>query len=150
MTSLFSDRWAVKTPSVLTSLDEPQIKVWCRLPPGGVLIPIALHCGSFNFNMAVKAAEFGRFWLRPFLFLFTMGKCNLIYSECVKVFFVRICRVFYVFLYVNWDRISRRSNLMYVVVWSLSKIWMAALILLQQLWPNALKRSPTVHVFLAF
>ena len=34
----------------------------------------------------------------------------------------------------------RRSNLMYVVVWSLSRIWMAALVLLQQLWPNALQR----------
>ena len=33
--------------------------------------------------------------VRPFLFPFTIGKCNLIYSECVKVFFVRICRVFY-------------------------------------------------------
>ena len=54
-----------------------------------------------------------------------------------------------VFQYVVWDRFSRRSNLMYVVVWSLSKIWMAALILPQQLWPSALKRSPTVHVFLS-
>ena len=33
--------------------------------------------------------------VRPFRFPFTIGKCNLIYSECVKVFFVRICRVFY-------------------------------------------------------
>ena len=32
--------------------------------------------------------------VRPFLFSFTIGKCNLIYSECVKVFFVRIYRVF--------------------------------------------------------
>ena len=31
----------------------------------------------------------------PFLFRFIIGKCNLIYSECVKAFFVRICRVFY-------------------------------------------------------
>ena len=30
-------------------------------PAGGVCTPIALHCGSFIFNMAVKAAEFGRF-----------------------------------------------------------------------------------------
>ena len=29
--------------------------------PGGVRTPIALHRGSFIFNMAVKAAEFGRF-----------------------------------------------------------------------------------------
>ena len=28
---------------------------------GGVRTPIALHCGSFIFNMAVKAAEIGRF-----------------------------------------------------------------------------------------
>ena len=28
---------------------------------GGVRTPIALHCGTFNFNMAVRAAEFGRF-----------------------------------------------------------------------------------------
>ena len=34
---------------------------------------------------------------------------------------------------------------MYAVVWSLSKIWMATLILLEQLRRNALKRSPTVH-----
>ena len=34
--------------------------------------------------------------VRPFLFPFTIGKCNLIYSERVKVFFVHICRVFYV------------------------------------------------------
>ena len=33
--------------------------------------------------------------VRPFLFPFTIDKCNLIYSEFVKVFFVRICRVFY-------------------------------------------------------
>ena len=33
--------------------------------------------------------------VRPFLFPFTIGKCNLIYSECVKVFFVRTCRVLY-------------------------------------------------------
>ena len=33
--------------------------------------------------------------VRPFLFPFIIDKCNLIYSECVKVFFVRICRVFY-------------------------------------------------------
>ena len=39
---------------------------------------------------------------------------------------------------------------MYVVDWNLSKIWIAALILLQQLWLNVLKRSPTVHVFRAF
>ena len=28
--------------------------------PGGVRTPIALHCGSSIFNMAVKAAEFGK------------------------------------------------------------------------------------------
>ena len=33
--------------------------------------------------------------MRPFISPFTIGKCNLIYSECVKVFFVRICRVSY-------------------------------------------------------
>ena len=32
-----------------------------RVYPDGVRTPIALHCGSFIFNMAVKAAEFGRF-----------------------------------------------------------------------------------------
>ena len=32
--------------------------------------------------------------VRPFFFPFTIGKCNMIYSECVKVFFVRICSVF--------------------------------------------------------
>ena len=31
------------------------------LEAGGVSIPIALHCGSFIFNMAVKASEIGRF-----------------------------------------------------------------------------------------
>ena len=30
---------------------------------GDVRTPISLHCGSFIFNMAVKAAEIGRFWL---------------------------------------------------------------------------------------
>ena len=30
---------------------------------GDVRTPIALHCGSLIFNMAVKAAEIGRFWL---------------------------------------------------------------------------------------
>ena len=30
------------------------------LDPGGVRTPIALHCGSFIFNMAVKAAEIGK------------------------------------------------------------------------------------------
>ena len=29
--------------------------------PGGVRTLIALHCGSFIFNMAVKAAKIGRF-----------------------------------------------------------------------------------------
>lgn len=43
-------------------------------------------------NMAVKAVEIGRFLLnisqvRPFLFLFTIGKFTLIYSEFVKVIF---------------------------------------------------------------
>ena len=33
--------------------------------------------------------------VRPFLFPLTIGKCDLIYSECVKVFFVRSCRVFF-------------------------------------------------------
>ena len=33
--------------------------------------------------------------MRPFLLPFTTGTCNLIYSECVNVFFVRICRVCY-------------------------------------------------------
>ena len=33
--------------------------------------------------------------VRPLLFPFIIGKYNLIYSECVKVFFVRICSVFY-------------------------------------------------------
>ena len=33
--------------------------------------------------------------VRPFLFPFTIDKCNLIYSEFVKVFFVSICRIFY-------------------------------------------------------
>ena len=28
---------------------------------GGVRTPITLHCGSSNFNMALKAEEFGRF-----------------------------------------------------------------------------------------
>ena len=31
--------------------------------PGGVRTPIALHCGSSIFNMAMKAVEIGRFWL---------------------------------------------------------------------------------------
>ena len=31
------------------------------LCPGGVRTPIASHCGSFIFNVAVKAAEIGRF-----------------------------------------------------------------------------------------
>ena len=66
--------------------------------------PIALHCGSFIFNMVVKAAESGRnrqiltghsIKFRPFLFPFTIDKCDLIYSECVKVFFIGNCRVFY-------------------------------------------------------
>ena len=39
---------------------------------------------------------------------------------------------------------------MYALVWSPSKIWVAALILLQQLLPNALTRSPLAHVFLTF
>ena len=48
--------------------------------------------------------ESGRNWqiltkhsvkVRPLLFPFTIGKYNLVYSECVKVFFARICRVFY-------------------------------------------------------
>ena len=33
--------------------------------------------------------------VRSFLFPFTIGKYNFIYRECIKVFFVRICRVFY-------------------------------------------------------
>ena len=33
--------------------------------------------------------------VRPFLFPFTIDEYTLIYHECVKVFFVRICRVFY-------------------------------------------------------
>lgn len=33
--------------------------------------------------------------VEQFLSPLTIGKCNFIYSECVKVFFVRICCVFY-------------------------------------------------------
>ena len=33
--------------------------------------------------------------VRPLRFSFTVAKCTLTYSECLKVFFVRICRVFY-------------------------------------------------------
>ena len=33
--------------------------------------------------------------VRSFLFPFTRGECTLIYFECVKVAFVRICRVFH-------------------------------------------------------
>ena len=67
------------------------------LNTGGVRTPIALHSGSVIFNIAVKAAEIGKnsVKVRPFLFPFTIGKYNWIYSECVEVFFVRICRVFY-------------------------------------------------------
>ena len=67
------------------------------LNTGGVRTPIALHCGSVIFNIAVKAAEISKnsVKVRPFLFPFTIGKYNLIYSECLELFFVRICRVFY-------------------------------------------------------
>ena len=37
------------------------ISVAKHFTPGGVCTPIALHCGSFVFNMAVKAAKIGRF-----------------------------------------------------------------------------------------
>ena len=50
----------------------------------------------FIFNMAVMqilTEHSVKVW--PLLFPSTKGKYNLIYSECVKVFFVRICRVFY-------------------------------------------------------
>ena len=33
--------------------------------------------------------------VEQFLSPLTIGKCNFIYSACLKVFFVRICRVFY-------------------------------------------------------
>lgn len=32
--------------------------------------------------------------VRPFLFQFTIDKCNLIQTDCEEVFYVRICRVF--------------------------------------------------------
>ena len=100
--------------------------------------------------------ESGRNWqiltkhsvkVRPLLFPFTIGKYNLIYSECVKVFFVRICRVFYgsqvcnlrpVFEKVKFD--VRRSLEPFKDLDGRFDPSLTALT----------KRSQTVHVFRAF
>ena len=49
-----------------------------------------------------------------------------------------------------FSRMNTIIVLKYVVWDRFSKIWLAALILLQELRPNTLKRSPTIHAFLAF
>ena len=62
---------------------------------------------------------------------------------------LRICRIFSrlsstngitVFKYVIWDQFSRRSNLMYVVVWSLYLFKYLDSRFDQKLWPNAPER----------
>ena len=71
----------------------------------GMHTPIALHCSGFIFNVGksgrnrqILTEHFVK--VRPFLFPFTISESNLIYSECVNLFFyiyiyIRICRVFY-------------------------------------------------------
>ena len=54
-------------PRIWTTLNRfgpplPNFSFKHRVYPDGVRTTIALHFGSFIFNMAVKAAEFGRFW----------------------------------------------------------------------------------------
>ena len=52
---------------------------------------------------------------------------------------------------ILWFSRTNTIILLKYVVWDrFSKIWLAALILLQELRPNTLKRSPTIHAFLAF
>ena len=62
---------------------------------------------------------------------------------------LRICRIFSrlsstngitVFKYVIWDQFSRRSNLMYVVVWSVYLFKYLDSRFDQKLWPNAPER----------
>lgn len=77
-----------------------------RLLADHVRTPIALHCGSPIFNMAVNSlgskGDRNRQILteqsvnvRPFFLPFTIAKYNFTYSEFVQVFFVCVCRVFY-------------------------------------------------------
>ena len=53
---------------------------------------IALHCGSFMFQHGGESSGNRQILtehsvkVRPFLFPFTIDKCNLMYSECVKEF----------------------------------------------------------------
>ena len=117
----------------------------------GMHTPIALHCSGFIFNVGksgrnrqILTEHFVN--VRPFLFPFTISECNLIYYECVNLF--------YIYMYLSRILWFSRTNTIIVlkyVVWDrFSKIWLAALILLQELRSNTLKRSPTIHAFLAF
>ena len=90
----------------------------------------------------------------PFLFRSTIGKCNLIYSDCVKVFFIRICRVFY--------GSQRQTRSLVFLVCNLGPVFEKVKIDVRgslepfkdldgRFNPSSTPPSkPTVHVFLAF
>ena len=94
--------------------------------------------------------------VRPFLFPFTVGKYNFIYRECIKVFFVRICRAFY--------GSQGQTQSLFFLVCNLRPVFEKVKFdVRRSLEPfkdldgrfdpssTALtKRSPTAHVFLAF
>ena len=109
-TTLFRSYWLLffffqnHTPPLVfvTSFCDINGRSMLRLAEG-VHTPIALHCSGFIFNVGksgrnrqILTEHFVN--VRPFLFPFTISECNLIYSECVKLFFfyffIRICRVF--------------------------------------------------------
>ena len=92
---------------------------------------VHLHCPWF------EVPNLSRLFLITSLcylvFPFTMGRCSL-----KSIFCSYLSRFLW---FSRTDTITLLvCNLMNVAVWSLSKIWMAALILLQQFLPNALQR----------
>ena len=83
----------------LTSFCDITHRSMLRLAEG-MHTPIALHCSGFIFNVGksgrnrqILTEHFVK--VRPFLFPFTISESNLIYSECVNLFFF-----LYVYIYV--------------------------------------------------
>ena len=55
-----SDKSRSVTPRIENTWTD---KLYQILKTGGVRTPIAKHCGSVIYNMAVKVVEMGRVWL---------------------------------------------------------------------------------------
>ena len=74
----------------------------------GMHTPIALHCSGFIFNVGksgrnrqILTEHFVK--VRTFLFPFTISERNLIYSECVNLFFLYI----YIYGFVAYSMVLK-------------------------------------------